>query len=45
MVVHGLLGTATPHLLLAWMPSGVGVLFAAFAAMAVGAEIERRTAR
>ncbi len=32
-------------LLLAWMPSGVGLLFAAFAAMAVGAEIERRVGR
>ena len=32
-------------LLLAWMPSGVGLLFAAFAAMAVGAETERRMGR
>lgn len=32
-------------LLLAWMPSGIGLLLAAFAAMAVGAETERRMGR
>ncbi|MEM9969859.1 MAG: AzlC family ABC transporter permease, partial [Pseudomonadota bacterium] len=32
-------------LLLVWMPSGMGLLIAAFAAMAVGAETERRMGR
>ena len=32
-------------LLLAWLPSGSGILLAGLAAMAVGAEIERRMGR